>query len=66
MAICKKNSGIYRQDGVLAKFTADARIPQQVSLIVAQALAAGKKRQAYLEARAKNQDPRTAEAPPIA
>ena len=65
MAICKKNSGIYRQNGVLSKFTSDARTPQQVSLIVAQALAAGKKRQAYLEARAKNLDSLKAEAPPI-
>ena len=54
----KKNSEIYRQDGVLAKFTADARKPQQVSLVVAQALEAGKKKRAYLEERAKNQKPR--------
>jgi hypothetical protein len=53
-----KNSGIYQQDAILARFRADARKPQQISLVVAQALESGKKNRAYLEARAKTQIPR--------
>lgn len=58
MAKSNKNSGIYQQDAILGRFRADARNPQQVSLVVAQALEAGKRRQAYLEERAKTQIPR--------
>jgi len=58
MAKNKKNSGIYQQDAIIGRFRADARKPQQVNAIVAYALKQGKKNQAYLEERAKNQKPR--------
>jgi hypothetical protein len=56
MGMHKKNSGIYRQDGVLAKFTADARKPQQVSLVVAQALEAGKKKKSLFRRASKESE----------
>jgi|TARA_R110000772_G_scaffold4141_3_gene14606 hypothetical protein len=58
MAKSNKNSGIYQQDAILGRFRADARNPQQISLVVAQALEAGKKNRAYLQERAKTQTPR--------
>ena len=58
MAKSNKNSGFYKQDAVLGRFRVDANRPQQVNAVVAQALEAGKKRQAYLEERAKTQVPR--------
>ena len=58
MAKSNKNSGIYQQDAILGRFRADARNPQQISLVVAQALEAGKKNRAYLQERAKTQIPR--------
>ena len=58
MAIGKRNSGFYKQDAVMGKMSSDARKPHQVNAIVAQAMTQGKRRQAYLEERAKNQEPR--------
>lgn len=58
MAKSNKNSGIYQQDAIIARFKIEAKRPQQVSSIVAQALKNGERRKAYLEERAKTQVPR--------
>ena len=38
MAKGTKNSGFYKQDAVIGRFTADARKPQEVNAIVRQAM----------------------------
>ena len=58
MAKGSRNSGFYKQDAILGKFSADARKPHRVNAIVEQALEQGRRRKAYLEERAKTQVPR--------
>ena len=58
MAKGSRNSGFYKQDAIAGQFRCDAKKPHQVNAIVEQALEQGKRRQAYLEERAKNQVPR--------
>lgn len=56
MAIGKKNSGFYKQDAVIGRFTADARKPQQVNAIVKAAMAQAERNRIYKaeqEAKAK-------------
>jgi hypothetical protein len=56
MAIGKKNSGFYKQDAVIGRFTADARKPQEVNAIVRQAMKQAERNAIYRaeqEAKAK-------------
>ena len=56
MAKGTKNSGFYKQDAVIGRFTADARKPQEVNAIVRQAMAQAERNRIYRaeqEAKAK-------------
>ena len=56
MAKGTKNSGFYKQDAVIGRFTADARKPQEVNAIVRQALEQAERNRIYRaeqEAKAK-------------
>jgi len=60
MAIGKKNSGKFKQDGIVGRFMADARKPQEVNAIVKAAMAQAERNAIYRaeqEAKAK-QNPR--------
>jgi hypothetical protein len=50
MAIGKKNSGFYKQDAVIGRFTADARKPQELNAAVRQAMAQAERNRIYREA----------------
>jgi len=58
MAIGKKNSGFYKQDAVIGRFTADARKPQELNAAVRQAMAQAERNRLYREAQLANQKPR--------
>jgi 16S rRNA U1498 N3-methylase RsmE len=56
MAKGTKNSGFYKQDAVISRFTADARKPQEVNAIVRQAMEQAERNKIYRaeqEAKAK-------------
>jgi hypothetical protein len=56
MAKGTKNSGFYKQDAVIGRFTADARKPQEVNAIVKAAMAQAERNAIYRaeqEAKAK-------------
>ena len=58
--IGKKNSGKFKQDGIVGRFMADARKPQEVNAIVKAAMAQAERNAIYRaeqEAKAK-QNPR--------
>jgi len=58
MAIGRKNSGFYKQDAVIGRFTADARKPQELNAAVRQAMAQAERNRLYREAQLANQKPR--------
>jgi len=58
MAIGKKNSGFFKQDAVIGRFTADARKPQELNAAVRQAMAQAERNRLYREAQLANQKPR--------
>jgi hypothetical protein len=58
MAIGKKNSGFFKQDAVIGRFTADARKPQELNAAVRQAMAQAERNRVYREAQLTNQKPR--------
>jgi len=58
MAIGKKNSGFFKQDAVIGRFTADARKPQELNAAVKQAMAQAERNRLYREAQLANQKPR--------
>jgi hypothetical protein len=58
MAIGKKNSGFYKQDAVIGRFTADARKPQELNAAVRQAMAQAERNRIYREARVALEKPR--------
>ena len=56
MAKGTKNSGFYKQDAVIGRFTADARKPQELNAIVRQAMEQAERNRIYRaehEAKAK-------------
>ena len=56
MAKGTKNSGFYKQDAVISRFTADARRPQEVNAVVKAAMAQAERNRIYRaeqEAKAK-------------
>ena len=58
MAIGKKNSGFYKQDAVISRFTADARKPQELNAAVKNAMAQAERNRIYREARVALEKPR--------
>ena len=58
MAIGKKNSGFFKQDAVIGRFTADARKPQELNAAGRQAMAQAERNRLYREAQLANQKPR--------
>jgi hypothetical protein len=53
MAKGTKNSGFYKQDAVIGRFTADARKPRELNAIVKAAMAAGERNRIYREEQAR-------------
>ncbi len=58
MAKGTKNSGFYKQDAIIGRFTADARKPQELNAIVRAGMAEAARQKAYREERAKLEIPR--------